>query len=156
MTCNKIAPADRVDEIKEYYFSRKLREVAAMKAAGADVISLAIGGPDLPPSPEVIDVLAAEAARRDTHSYQPTTGAPALRQAWADWYRRWYGVTLDPATELQPLIGSKEGVLLLSLTFLNPGDGVLVPNPGYPTYTSASKLAQAEIFSYDLTEEGGW
>lgn len=156
MTCNKIAPADRVDEIKEYYFSRKLREVAAMKTAGADVISLAIGGPDLPPSPEVIDVLAAEAARRDTHSYQPTTGAPALRQAWADWYRRWYDVALDPATELQPLIGSKEGVLLLSLTFLNPGDGVLVPNPGYPTYTSASKLAQAEIFSYDLTAERGW
>ena len=96
MTHNKIkiAPADRVDEIKEYYFSRKLREVAAMKAAGADVISLAIGGPDLPPSPEVIDALAAEAARSDTHSYQPTTGAPALRQAWSDWYRRWYGVAV--------------------------------------------------------------
>lgn len=153
---NTIKPADRVSSIQEYYFSRKLREVARMKAEGRDIISLAIGGPDLPPAPDVIGTLCTEAIRPDVHGYQPTTGAPELRLAWADWYKRWYGVNIDPNTELQPLIGSKEGVMLLSLTFLNPGDGVLVPNPGYPTYTSASKLAQAEIFHYDLTEAGGW
>ncbi|MDE5744480.1 MAG: aminotransferase class I/II-fold pyridoxal phosphate-dependent enzyme, partial [Paramuribaculum sp.] len=90
------------------------------------------------------------------HSYQPYVGIPALRQAFADWYKKWYDVELDPVTEIQPLIGSKEGILHISLAFLNPGDGVLVPNPGYPTYTSVSNLAQAQIFTYDLTEENGW
>lgn len=151
-----ITPADRVSEIQEYYFSKKLREVARLNAEGRDIISLGIGGPDRPPHADVIDTLASEAAKPNVHSYQPYVGIPELRQAFADWYARWYGVTLDPTREIQPLIGSKEGILHVSLTFLNPGDGVLVPNPGYPTYTSASRLVQAEIFPYDLTEENGW
>lgn len=151
-----ITPADRVASVKEYYFSRKLREVAALNAEGKDIISLGIGGPDRMPAPEVIDTLAADAARPDAHSYQPYVGIPDLRRAYAGWYKRTYGVTLDPATEIQPLIGSKEGILHISLAFLNPGDAVLVPNPGYPTYTSVSNLAQAEIIPYDLTAEGGW
>lgn len=151
-----ITPADRVSEIQEYYFSKKLREVARLNAEGLDIISLGIGGPDRPPHADVINTLASEAAKPNVHSYQPYVGIPELRQAFADWYARWYGVTLDPTREIQPLIGSKEGILHVSLTFLNPGDGVLVPNPGYPTYTSASRLVQAEIFPYDLTEENGW
>lgn len=151
-----IAPADRVASVKEYYFSRKLREVAALNAEGKDIISLGIGGPDRMPAPEVIEALSADAALPDAHSYQPYVGIPDLRRAYAGWYRRTYGVTLDPATEIQPLIGSKEGILHISLAFLNPGDAVLVPNPGYPTYTSVSNLAQAEIIPYDLTAEGGW
>lgn len=151
-----ITPADRVSEIQEYYFSKKLREVARLNAEGHDIISLGIGGPDRPPHADVIDTLASEAAKPNVHSYQPYVGIPELRQAFADWYARWYGVTLDPSREIQPLIGSKEGILHVSLTFLNPGDGVLVPNPGYPTYTSASRLVQAEIFPYDLKEENGW
>jgi aspartate/methionine/tyrosine aminotransferase len=130
--------------------------VAQLNAQGADIISLGIGGPDRPPHSSVISTLADEAAKPGNHSYQPYVGIPQLRQAMADWYNRWYGVTLNPDTEIQPLIGSKEGILHVSLAFLNPGDGVLVPNPGYPTYTSVSRLAQAEIFNYDLTEEGGW
>lgn len=124
--------------------------------AGADIISLGIGGPDRPPHHDVIATLAEEAAKPGNHSYQPYVGIADLRQAMADWYKRWYGVELDPNTEIQPLIGSKEGILHVSLAFLNPGDGVLVPNPGYPTYTSVSKLAQADIYTYDLTEENGW
>lgn len=145
-----------MSEIQEYYFSRRLREVAQLNAQGADIISLGIGGPDRPPHSSVISTLAGEAAKPSNHSYQPYVGIPQLRQAMADWYNRWYGVTINPDTEIQPLIGSKEGILHVSLAFLNPGDGVLVPNPGYPTYTSVSRLAQAEIFNYDLTEEGGW
>lgn len=152
----QIVPAKRVSEIQEYYFSRRLREVAQLNAQGADIISLGIGGPDRPPHSSVISTLADEAAKPGNHSYQPYVGIPQLRQAMADWYNRWYGVTINPDTEIQPLIGSKEGILHVSLAFLNPGDGVLVPNPGYPTYTSVSRLAQAEIFNYDLTEEGGW
>ncbi len=152
----KIQPADRVAEIKEYYFSRKLREVARLNAEGKDIISLGIGGPDLPPAPQVIDTLTETARRDDSHSYQNFRGIPELREAFADWYQRFYGVALNPDTEIQPLIGSKEGILYVSLAFLNPGDGVLVPNPGYPTYTSASKIVGAEIFNYDLTQENGW
>ncbi len=151
-----IQPAQRVGSVKEYYFSRKLREVAEMNAKGLDVISLGIGGPDRMPSKEVLDALFSEAAKENSHSYQPCVGLPALRKAFADWYRKWYSVELDPDTEIQPLIGSKEGILHISLAFLNPGDGVLVPNPGYPTYTSVSNLAQAQIFNYDLKEENGW
>jgi len=152
----EIIPAKRVGEIQEYYFSRKLKEVAALNASGADIISLGIGGPDLPPSDETIETLCAEARKPDAHSYQPFTGLPALRRAYADWYARKYNVDLNPDTELQPLIGSKEAILHISLTFLNPGDGVLVPNPGYITYTSASRLAMAEIFAYDLKPENDW
>ena len=151
-----IEPADRVKQVQEYYFSKKLREVAKLNAEGADIISLGIGGPDRMPPVDVVDTLCAEAAAEGNHSYQPYVGIPALRRAFAGWYSRWYGVDLDPDTEIQPLIGSKEGILHVSLAFLNPGDGVLVPDPGYPTYTSVSRLAGAEIFTYDLTEENGW
>ena len=151
-----ITPANRVASIKEYYFSTKLREVARLNAEGHNIISLGIGGPDRPPHPEVINTLCTEASKPDAHGYQPYVGLPQLRQAFARWYKTNYNVDLDPATEIQPLIGSKEGILHTTLTFVNPGDGVLVPNPGYPTYTSVSRLAEAEIFTYDLTEEGGW
>lgn len=151
-----IRPSERVDEIKEYYFSIKLKEVAAMRAAGIDVISLGIGGPDRPPHADVIDTMANALRNPHNHGYQPHTGVPELREAFAAWYKRWYGVELDPKSEIQPLIGSKEGVTHISLAFLNAGDGVLVPNPGYPTYSSISRLVGAEIFSYDLTEENGW
>ena len=151
-----ITPANRVASIKEYYFSTKLRQVARLNAEGHNIISLGIGGPDRPPHPEVINTLCTEASKPDAHGYQPYVGLPQLRQAFARWYKANYDVDLDPATEIQPLIGSKEGILHTTLTFVNPGDGVLVPNPGYPTYTSVSRLAEAEIFTYDLTEEGGW
>lgn len=155
--CDKeIVPARRVSEIQEYYFSRRLREVADMRSRGIDVISLGIGGPDCPPPVEAVDTLCDQARRPDTHSYQLSTGLPELRQAFSRWYFRTYGVELNPANEILPLIGSKEGILHISLTFLNPGDGVLVPDPGYPTYTSACRLVGAEIFSYNLTEAGGW
>ncbi|MDE5647542.1 MAG: aminotransferase class I/II-fold pyridoxal phosphate-dependent enzyme [Muribaculaceae bacterium] len=151
-----IRPADRVSDVKEYYFSTKLREIVRMKADGADVISLGIGGPDRPPHRSVISTLAEEAVKPDTHSYQPYVGLPQLRQAFASWYSRFYGVSLDPDTEIQPLIGSKEGILHISLAFLHPGDAVLVPDPGYPTYTSVSNLVGAKIYKYDLTPENGW
>lgn len=155
--CDKeIVPSRRVSEIQEYYFSRRLREVADMRSRGIDVISLGIGGPDCPPPVEAVDTLCDQARRPDTHSYQLSTGLPELRQAFSRWYFRTYGVELNPANEILPLIGSKEGILHISLTFLNPGDGVLVPDPGYPTYTSACRLVGAEIFSYNLTEAGGW
>ncbi len=157
MKCEKgFSPASRVTEIKEYYFSRKLREIAALNAEGKDIISLGIGGPDRPPHPDVIETMATEIHNADNHGYQPYTGLPALRDAFARWYRRNYNVSLEPSNEILPLIGSKEGILHVSLAFLNPGDGVLVPNPGYPTYTSVSRLVQAEIFNYDLTGENGW
>jgi LL-diaminopimelate aminotransferase len=151
-----ITPAQRVQQVKEYYFSRKLREVAELNAKGADIISLGVGGPDRPPHKDVIETLCEEAHKPNTHGYQPYVGIPELRKAFADWYKKNYDVTLDPKSEIQPLIGSKEGILHISLAFLNPGDGVLVPNPGYPTYTSVSRLVGAEIFNYDLTEEGNW
>ena len=152
----KIVPADRVEAIKEYYFSRKLRELAKLNAEGADIISLGIGGPDRAPAEDVITTMQRELEKEGNHSYQSHNGLPELRRAFADWYKAKYGVELNPDNEIQPLIGSKEGILHLSLTFLNPGDGVLVPDPGYPTYSSVSRLIGAEIFTYDLTEEGGW
>jgi aspartate/methionine/tyrosine aminotransferase len=152
----EIVPADRVSEIQEYYFSRKLREVAKLNAEGRDIISLGIGGPDRMPSQEVIDTLCSEAHKPGVHSYQPYVGIPELRKAMSRFYSTHYGVELNPDTEIQPLIGSKEGILHVSLAFLNPGDGVLVPNPGYPTYTSVSRLVGAKIYNYDLTEESGW
>ena len=151
-----IKPADRLSNVSEYYFSRKLKEVARMIAEGKDVISLAIGSPDMPPSEATIDVLCREARKADTHGYQPTIGTPELRQAMAGFYKRWYNVELDPATEIQPLIGSKEGILHVTLAFVNPGDSVLVPNPGYPTYTALSKLLGANIINYDLSAQKGW
>ncbi len=153
---NNIRPASRVEAIEEYYFARKLREVAQLNAAGADIVSMAIGGPDRMPHASVIETLTTEAAKPNAHSYQPGGGIPELRKGWARFYKKWYGVDVDTAAELMPLIGSKEGIMHISMALLNPGDGVLVPNPGYPTYTSASKLAMAEIFPYDLKEESGW
>ena len=151
-----IAPARRLDSVKEYYFSKKLKEIAQLNANGADIISLGIGGPDRPPHRDVIDTLCSEAAVASNHSYQPYVGIPQLRQAFAAWYLRFYGVSLDANSEIQPLIGSKEGILHTTLAFVNPGDGVLVPNPGYPTYSSVSRLAEAEIFTYDLLESNNW
>lgn len=152
----EITPSQRVADIKEYYFSIKLREVAAMKAAGIDVVSLGVGGPDQAPSPETIEALMAGVSDPQNHGYQSHNGIPELRRAFADWYKRWYGVSLDPKSEVLPLIGSKEGVLHISLAFVNPGDTVLVPDPGYPAYTSVNKMLGARIVKYPLKQENGW
>lgn len=151
-----IIPSRRVEDIKEYYFSTKLKEIAAMKAAGADIISLGIGGPDLPPPSEVIETMTEALHDPTSHGYQPHVGIPELREAFARWYADKYGVTLNPATQIQPLIGSKEGVTHISLAFLNPGDKVLIPDPGYPTYSSISRMAGAEVLTYGLNSENGW
>ena len=151
-----IQPAQRLESVSEYYFSRKLKEVAAMNAAGMQVISLGVGSPDMPPSEETVKTLCTEAHNPDGHGYQPYVGIPELREAFSRFYRRWYGVELDAKSEIQPLIGSKEGILHVTLAFVNPGEQVLVPNPGYPTYTSLSRLLGAEVVHYDLKEENGW
>ena len=156
-----ISPAKRTESVQEYYFSRKLKEIAAMNAeraaAGEEpVINLGIGSPDGMPPMEAVEALCESASQPGNHAYQSYVGLPELRQAFADWYACWYGVELDPAKEIQPLVGSKEGILLISLAFLNKGDKVLVPDPGYPTYSSASKMVEAEILTYDLKAENGW
>lgn len=156
-----IEPAKRTSSVKEYFFSRKQKELDALNAEraarGEDrIISLGIGAPDgMPPLP-AIEALVKAAPEPGNHVYQNYKGLPVLRQAFADWYSRYYGVTLDPGSNIQPLVGSKEGILLISLTFVNPGDKVLVPDPGYPTYTSSARLAGAEILTYDLSEENHW
>lgn len=149
-------PAGRLEEVQEYYFSRKLKEVAKLNQAGENIISLAIGSPDMPPAKQVIDKLCEVAKDETAHGYQPTVGIPELREAMAAYYKRWYGVEVDPKSEIQPLIGSKEGILHITLAFVNPGEQVLVPNPGYPTYTSLSKILGAEVVNYDLLEDNGW
>ena len=154
--CKTIEPANRLNTVSEYYFSKKLKEVAEMNAAGMNVISLGIGSPDLPPSSATIETFCEHVRKTDTHGYQSYIGIPELRNAFADWYQQWYGVSLNPTNEIQPLIGSKEGILHISMAFLNPGDKVLVPNPGYPTYSSVSKLVGAEILLYDLKEKDDW
>lgn len=151
-----ITPASRLNSVNEYYFSKKLKEVAQMNVQGKDVINLGIGSPDLPPSEETMRTLCEQTVRPDVHGYQPYTGIPELRKGFADWYKKWYNVELDPVTEIQPLIGSKEGILHVTLAFVNVGDAVLVPNPGYPTYTSLSTLLGAEVLHYDLKEENSW
>lgn len=153
---NNIKPASRLDAVQEYYFSRKLKEVARLNAEGQDIISLAIGSPDQPPSPQTIDKLCEVAHDPSAHGYQPTMGTMELRKAMADFYHRWYGVEVDAASEVQPLIGSKEGILHITLAFVNSGDEVLVPNPGYPTYTSLSKILGAKVVNYNLDEDNGW
>ena len=156
-----IEPAKRTSSVKEYFFSRKQKELDALNAEraarGEDrIISLGIGAPDgMPPLP-AIEALVKAAPEPGNHVYQNYKGLPVLRQAFADWYSRYYGVTLDPGSNIQPLVGSKEGILLISLTFVNPGGKVLVPDPGYPTYTSSARLAGAEILTYDLLEENHW
>lgn len=151
-----IQPANRVQEVQEYYFSRKLKEVAKMNAEGKEIISLAIGSPDMPPSKQTVDKLCEVARLSSEHGYQPTIGTSELRTAMAGFYKRWYDVEIDAATEVQPLIGSKEGILHVTLAFVNPGEQVLVPNPGYPTYTALSRLLGAEVVTYDLREDNGW
>lgn len=153
--CN-ITPADRLLDVSEYYFSKKLEEVAQMNAQGMDVISLGVGSPDMPPADSTIQTLCETSQSPHVHGYQSYTGIPELRNSFASWYQRWYNVTLNPETEIQPLIGSKEGILHITLAFVNPGDRVLVPNPGYPTYTSLSKLLGAEVVHYNLKEDNNW
>lgn len=156
MNAPNILPAHRISQVQEYYFSRKLKEVALMNAAGKDVINLGVGSPDLPPSPQTIETLCQVARRSDAHGYQPTSGTEELREAMARFYRKWFDVTIDPRQEILPLIGSKEGILHTTLAFVNPGEKVLVPNPGYPTYTSLSRLLGAEVTHYDLVPENDW
>lgn len=151
-----IATSKRLEGIGEYYFSQKLREIDELNKQGKQVINLGIGSPDLPPHPEVIRTLQEESAKPNVHAYQNYKGSPVLRKAVADWYGKWYGVSLNPDTEILPLIGSKEGIMHICMTYLNEGDKVLVPNPGYPTYRSAVKLAGGTCVDYELKEANNW
>ncbi len=151
-----ITPASRMNLVQEYYFSTKLKEIVAMQSRGIQVINLGIGSPDLPPSAETIAVLNEAAQNPKNHAYQSYIGSPVLRGAFAQWYQTWYGVALNPANEILPLMGSKEGIMHLSMTYLEAGDEVLVPNPGYPTYRAASLLTGATVIDYNLSETHGW
>jgi LL-diaminopimelate aminotransferase len=151
-----IITANRLASINEYYFSQKLREIDALNKEGKNIINLGIGSPDLPPHPDVIKVLQDEAAKLNTHAYQSYKGSPVLRNAVAAWYNTWYGVELNADTEILPLIGSKEGIMHICMTYLNDGDIALIPNPGYPTYKSAVTLAGGVCENYDLVEENNW
>jgi aspartate/methionine/tyrosine aminotransferase len=146
----------RLNGIGEYYFSQKLREIAKLNAEGKNIINLGIGSPDMPPHPDVIKVLQEESAKPNVHAYQNYKGSPVLRKAFADWYKRWYNVELNADSEILPLIGSKEGIMHICMTYLNDGDEVLVPNPGYPTYRSAVKLAGGVCVDYELKEENNY
>lgn len=148
--------SSRLDGVGEYYFSRKLREIDQLRAEGRKIISLGIGSPDMPPHPSVTERLATESAKVTTHGYQSYKGAKELRAAFSEWYSRMFGVVLDPDTEIMPLIGSKEGIMHICMTYLNAGDKVLVPNPGYPTYTSAVTLAGGVATPYSLEEKSGY
>jgi LL-diaminopimelate aminotransferase len=152
----EIRTAKRLEGIGEYYFSQKLREIELLNQQGKQIINLGIGSPDLPPHPDVIRVLHEESAKPNTHAYQSYKGSPVLRKAVTDWYQRWYKVSLDPDTEVLPLIGSKEGIMHICMTYLNDGDQALIPDPGYPTYSSAVKLAGGEPIPYQLSEAHGW
>ncbi|MBQ5784158.1 MAG: aminotransferase class I/II-fold pyridoxal phosphate-dependent enzyme [Bacteroidales bacterium] len=152
----QIVPAERISNVQEYYFSVKLKEIAQMNANGENVINLGIGSPDLPPAESVVGALNQCAENKGTHGYQPYVGIPQLREAFAGWYKRWYNVELNPSNEVLPLMGSKEGIMHISMAFVNSGDGVLVPNPGYPTYSSVSKLVGANLINYSLKEENNW
>lgn len=148
--------SSRLDGINEYYFSQKLREIEVMNNEGKNVINLGIGSPDLPPHPSVIETLQAESAKSTTHAYQNYKGSAILRNAIADWYLKWYQVKIDPQTEVLPLMGSKEGIMHICMTYLNAGDMALIPNPGYPTYRSAVTLAGGSPKEYDLIESNNW
>jgi aspartate/methionine/tyrosine aminotransferase len=152
----KVKPADRTNTVQEYYFSQKLRQIDQMRSTGADIINLGIGSPDQPPSDNTIRRLADEAQKPNVHGYQSYNGSPALRKAFSDWYLKYFKVRLDPENEIMPLMGSKEGIMHISMAFVNPGDEVLVPNPGYPTYSSVTNLVGGKIKYYDLDEKGGW
>ena len=156
-TCNKdIQPANRVSQVKEYYFSKKLKEVAEMNARGENVISLGVGSPDLLPSKETLDALHEDSLKIDANGYMPYVGIAPFRKTYSEWYKKWYGVDLNPDTEMQPLIGSKEGIMHITLDIVNPGDKVLVPDPGYPTYYSVCTLAEAEVSKDALTHSNDW
>jgi aspartate/methionine/tyrosine aminotransferase len=148
--------ADRLSGVEEYYFSTKLRQIDEMNKAGKKVINLGIGSPDLPPHPDVIETLEIEAEKPNQHGYQNYKGNPVFRNAIAKWYQKWYHVDLNPDTEILPLIGSKEGIMHVCMTYINPGDVVLIPNPGYPTYKSAAKIAGANVHAYTLKKENHW
>jgi aspartate/methionine/tyrosine aminotransferase len=152
----KVKPADRTEVVQEYYFSQKLRQIDNMRKAGNDVINLGIGSPDQPPSPVTIRKLAEEAGKPDVHGYQSYNGHPMLRQAFADWYLRYFNVKLDPGSQILPLMGSKEGIMHISMAFVNPGDEVLVPDPGYPTYSSVTRLVGGRVRYFELDEANGW
>jgi LL-diaminopimelate aminotransferase len=151
-----IATSKRLEGIGEYYFSQKLREIEELNKQGKNIINLGIGSPDLPPHADVIKVLQEESAKPNAHAYQGYKGSPILRKAISDWYKKWYNVDVNPDTEILPLIGSKEGIMHICMTYLNEGDEVLVPNPGYPTYSAAVKLSGGTVVSYDLKEENNW
>jgi len=153
---NNIQPADRINKVEEYYFSIKLKELDKLRKEGKPIINLGIGNPDMAPAPEVIKEITQQSQVETNHGYQSYVGIPELREAFSSWYEKYYGVKVDATTEILPLMGSKEGIMHITLAFLNPGDGVLVPNPGYPTYASASKIAQATLIPYDLDENYGW
>lgn len=153
---SRLPVAERLNDIEEYYFSTKLREIDRMNQEGTPVVNLGIGSPDQPPHPSVIKTLYEEALKPGVHGYQSYKGHPALRRAAAEWYERSYGVTLDPETEILPLVGSKEGVMHLCMTYINEGDEVWIPNPGYPTYRTAATVAGALVKSYPLSEENDW
>ena len=148
--------ARRLDRVQEYYFSKKLREVRAMIASGKPVINMGIGSPDLPPPQEVVDAIHISMSHPTAHKYQSYQGIPALREAIADFYHKQYGVTLNPESEILPLLGSKEGIMHISMAFLDPCDQVLVPNPGYPTYNSVTRLVEAEAVFYNLEADHQW
>src|SRR6478609_9647829 len=151
-----VATSKRLEGIGEYYFSQKLREIDELNKQGKNIINLGIGSPDLPPHPDVVKVLQEESAKPNTHAYQNYKGSPILRKAIAEWYATWYGVTLNADTEILPLIGSKEGIMHICMTYLNDGDEALIPNPGYPTYSSAVKLSGGECISYELKDANNW
>jgi LL-diaminopimelate aminotransferase len=152
----KISTAKRLEGIGEYYFSQKLREIEELNKQGKNVLNLGIGSPDLPPHPDVIRVLHEESAKPNVHAYQSYKGSPVLRKAMSNWYQKWYSVDLNPDTEVLPLIGSKEGIMHICMTYLDKGDKVLVPNPGYPTYSSAVKLAGGKCVDYKLKEKNNY
>jgi LL-diaminopimelate aminotransferase len=151
-----IQPASRMDLVQEYYFSTKLKEIAEMNSRGLSVLNLGIGSPDLAPSESTINALAEAASNIKNHAYQSYIGVPALREAFAAWYKKYFDVLLDPANEILPLLGSKEGIMHISMAYLQAGDEVLIPNPGYPSYRSASLLAGATLVEYNLSEQNGW
>jgi LL-diaminopimelate aminotransferase len=151
-----IETSKRLEGIGEYYFSQKLREIDELNKQGRNVINLGIGSPDMPPHPDVIKTLQEETAKPNVHAYQSYKGSPVLRKAISDWYKKWYGVGLNPDTEILPLIGSKEGIMHICMTYLNKGDEVLVPNPGYPTYRSAVQLAGGKCVEYKLVSKNNY
>ncbi|MCG8582680.1 MAG: aminotransferase class I/II-fold pyridoxal phosphate-dependent enzyme [Bacteroidales bacterium] len=155
-TSKQIQPAKRIGTVEEYYFSIKLKELEKLRQAGKPIINMGIGNPDLPPAPEVLEELNKQSSAENNHGYQSYVGIPELREAMSNWYNKHYDVDINATNEVLPLMGSKEGIMHITMAFVNPGDSVLVPNPGYPTYASASKIAEANLIHYDLDENNNW